>query len=144
MLQINELRTGNKLLYENRIVEVMGIHKSGRVNLDPDGYIDQNELMPAPLNREWLMEFGFDETAREVYQHRQLTEIFSTLNEYFFRYDGKIIATCKYVHELQNIFFALYKEEIKLKVSTCYNLNQSLTLSGESFFIEKKPEIQVL
>jgi hypothetical protein len=144
MVPINELRTGNKLLFDNRVVEVMSIHRSGRIFSYPGGYIDVLELTSIPLNKEWLLDFGFEELHNGLFRFRQLTEVFHILNEFFFRYDGKIIASCKCVHELQNLFFALYKEELNSGSSAFFELNEPSLLEGDSFIIEKKPAIQIV
>jgi hypothetical protein len=144
MVPINELRTGNKLMYENRVVEVINIHRSGRIFSYPGGYIDALELKAIPLNKEWILDFGFQEFQSRLFRFRQLTEIFYILNEFFFRYDGKIIASCKFVHELQNLFFALYKEELSSGSSAFFELNKATYVEGDSFLVEKKPVIQIV
>jgi hypothetical protein len=116
MIKATELRIGNKVLYNNRIVKVLSIHKTGEVFVNQEGPVHLKDIHPIDLNRDMLLRYGFTEVQNGIYtyNYRELTEIFNTMNEFFFRYDGKFIASCKYLHELQNIFFSLYKEEIKI------------------------------
>jgi len=116
MIKATELRIGNKVLYNNRIVKVVSIHRTGDVFVNQEGHVHIKEIHPIDLNRNLLLKYGFAEVHHGIYSYtfRELTEIFNTMNEFFFRYDGKFIASFKYLHELQNIFFSLYKEEIKI------------------------------
>ena len=117
MVKASELRIGNKVTYKDQVDEVLSIHDSGSVFLSRGLYVRIRNIHPVPLTRDLLLEYGFIESYEGIFQHGRLTEVFNTLKEFFFRYDGKIIASCKYLHELQNIYFSLYREEIKVYVS---------------------------
>jgi hypothetical protein len=115
MIRSNELRIGNRVMYNNRMAKVISLHKAGQVYLNIEGYVYIKNIYPVKLNKDLLLRYGFTEEPDGIfkYKYRKLTEVFCTFNEFFFRYDGKFIASCKFLHDLQNIYFALYKEEIK-------------------------------
>ena len=116
MMKATELRIGNKVMYKNQLVDVLSVHDSGTIYSNQGMYIKVQHIFPVQLTAELLTNFGFKHSYDGVYKYkyRGFTEVFHTLNEYFFRYDGKFVASCKYLHELQNIFFAIYKEEIRV------------------------------
>jgi len=75
-------------------------------------------IKPIPLTEEWLLKFGFEvdygciilSNKRGVITiEEDLAEISSTIN-----HDG-FMAPCKYVHQLQNLYFALTGEELTIK-----------------------------
>jgi hypothetical protein len=116
MIKQTELRIGNKVMYKNQLVDVLSVHDSGIIYSNQGMYIKVEHISPVQLTGELLISFGFKHSYDGIYKYkyRDLTEVFHTLNEYFFRFDGKFIASCRYLHELQNIFFAIYKEEIRV------------------------------
>lgn len=71
---------------------------------------------PIPLTEQWLLDFGFE------YGHNDYTIDFKlyfetndgSWSELDVLYEEKYIATIKYVHQLQNLYFALTGEELKL------------------------------
>jgi hypothetical protein len=70
-----------------------------------------NSMNPIPLTEEWLLKFGF---IKHVSQ-----SIWYTLNKvdvWFFdgKYVNDIDVEIKYVHELQNLYFALTKKELTI------------------------------
>lgn len=113
MIQATELRIGNWVFSKNRVRKIISVSRSGILLLSGIGDSDVKDIYPIRLSKELLLEFGFSELHDGIYKHKHLTEVFHTLDEFFFRYDGKFISSCKYLHELQNIYFALYKAELK-------------------------------
>lgn len=123
----NELRIGNYVMNEPTIDdwEVI-IVKPGTIiqcEISPDSYV------PIQLTEEWLLKFG--------YIKFELNQIY---DEWFLNFDGvlkyKILQSSfnlkevkefvmpnsdkpiniKYVHQLQNLYFALTGEELTLKI----------------------------
>lgn len=107
-----KLRIGNRVRYKKEIFEVLNIQDSGTIFSSQGKYGKFRNISPISLNKELLLEYGFSDMNDGIYKYKGLTELFHTFCGFFFRYDVKFIASCKYLHELQNIFFALYKEEI--------------------------------
>ena len=109
-MKANELRIGN--YYYGDVLfpsEYNVITANDLVELDSDPLDDYYQ--PIPLTEEWLFKFGF---IKHVSQ-----SIWYTLNKvdvWFF--DGKYVndndVEIKYVHELQNLYFALTKKELTI------------------------------
>ena len=81
---------------------------------------DNSEYRPIPLNEEWLRKFGFEKVGTNyqkgwllLHGNNKTDTIDFLLNE---PYSGKFNATVLlYVHQLQNLYFALTCEELILK-----------------------------
>jgi len=70
------------------------------------------KVSPIPLTEEWLIKFGFDG------QDYNLFTIELSRNQFMILKDEWLIVisnNCKYVHQLQNIYFALTGEELTIK-----------------------------
>lgn len=123
-----ELRIGN-LVYgvSDRIEEVIYILPT-EVNTAPpklkqaDFLHKIDEIEPIPLTEEWLEKFGFKITGQTphpnniwtVYGEECKFELEHIIS--FFLYDNKCFGTeVKYVHQLQNLYFALTGEELTFK-----------------------------
>jgi hypothetical protein len=88
-----------------------------------DGNYWENSYMPIEINEQWLIDFGFVNVTDNEYPNYNLGHYTCM------RRNGKtnicnnhgFINELKYVHELQNIFFALTGRELELKDkrSTC-------------------------
>jgi hypothetical protein len=103
-MKASELRIGN---YVNDSIGLITIGLNGNIKF-ADAY------HPIPLTEEWLMKFGFEYTKIDLgfNQYRnKILELSITPNGYeiFFTYKWINI---KYVHSLQNLYFALTNEEL--------------------------------
>lgn len=128
-----ELSIRNFLNYDDRICIVTDIDSTKDFKLSPNGvffcefleepkyYIGRSDIEnyePIPLTKEWLLKFGFvnTETGWEICHWKQfkfsviLFKKFASVGMTgpFGLFEVKL----KYVHELQNLFFALTKEEL--------------------------------
>lgn len=81
---------------------------------------------PIPLTEEWLLNFGFKKAKDEtkityfnidtehakyvIYSYKQKFDFTIDCNEFC-----KVLRQLRYVHELQNLFFALTGKELKMK-----------------------------
>jgi len=73
-------------------------------------FLEYKYIEGIPLTEEWLVKFDFlfeDKTASRLKLDTEFGEVLIRLKD--------LSANCKYVHELQNIYFALYKKELELK-----------------------------
>ena len=78
---------------------------------------------PIPLTEEWLLKFGFKEFHKRDWSFGgscsndlvHLIYITTYLKNPIVRVDGKDLPHIKYVHQLQNRYFALTGEELKLQ-----------------------------
>ena len=79
-----------------------------------DGFIERN-IEPIPLTEEWLLKTEANhENGRFYFDHFTIRKNeFTSEWEVFFSDDGNQIAI-KFLHELQNLFFAFHKKELEL------------------------------
>lgn len=75
---------------------------------------------PIPLTEEWLIKFGFNENGcilLGIDTSFHLLQITSNLdvNVYDINDNFVCLKSIKYVHELQNLYFALTESELKIK-----------------------------
>jgi hypothetical protein len=131
-LSPNELRIGNLVhfIFTNETVEILGInaHESNNKSIyntisfrSFNLYCESFEtIKPIPLTEEWLLNLGFPLKGFYRLQVTYFLELCwnphdKTLNlqtkKNGFTEDSKV----KYVHELQNLYFALTGKELTLK-----------------------------
>jgi len=114
-MKANQLRIGNKVSYEGSIVTVSTI-ADDEVTFSDYACFDYPQIEDIPgieLTEEWLVKFGF---RKRDNNYRVLWFINSfTLSENEFKRFYFGISEIKYVHQLQNLYFALTGEELKLK-----------------------------
>ena len=118
-MEANELRIGN-LVFDNKINIVTEISKECFAY----EYLFLEDYNPIPLTEEWLLKFGF-EKAPLVDKYLKGYFTYDSKLKYFTYftdiedggYENIIIQKekLKYVHQLQNIYFALIGEELILK-----------------------------
>lgn len=139
-MKANELRIGNLVGNRNDFtMHVVGIYKN-EILLDFDGNqgdfwdIDLKELKPIPLSIKWLEQAGFVEEFEDVYAIGLPTgdgvDLLLEFGDCCLRrnhvgkekkkgdknpYDYSYIKAPKYVHQLQNLYFALTGEELIIK-----------------------------
>lgn len=128
-----ELRIGNLLKSDGRICVVTNIDSTSDFKLSPEGifscefveepkhYLSRSDIEnyePIPLTNERLLKFGFDntETGWEIiYRNRFKFSVIlfkKVASVGMAGPFGLFEVKLKYVHELQNLFFALTKEEL--------------------------------
>ena len=124
-MKANLLRIGNLLSVGNYDVKVVEIHHLGVQVCDLEETQDTWELFsdrikPIPLTEEWLLKFGFvttqwdnfDSYRFEIGNNDYAIVIYSDGNCEV----GDVITTkINYVHQLQNLYFAITGEELTFK-----------------------------
>jgi len=125
-MEVRELRIGNylqcKITQESVVIKM--IDSQCDVCSLNDGLCDLELLEPIPLTEEWLLKFGFELQLDGSYQKNDFsifldkrfnTNLYLQDNEKgsfkWFGYECKVI----HVHQLQNLYFALTNEELKIK-----------------------------
>lgn len=111
MLKENELRIGN--WYLSFGVDLKQVEKltKGKVLID---------FYPIPLTEDWLLKFGFTFTDEKDGLAKNYVIIYLPDNEnksFTFIYEFDFmprITEVKFVHQLQNLYFALAGEELKI------------------------------
>jgi hypothetical protein len=125
MIKANELRIGNLVLIDGEESE---IHGGLIADFETDCF--DGKIEPIPLNEEWLIKFGFE---RRVFaQRNEYILIIDIDNQKHFiefafprnekiqvimYYDKCFYKHIKYVHQLQNLYFALTGQELEIKTT---------------------------
>lgn len=117
-MELNELRIGNYIAPLGKgITQVEGMCTWDSL-IQSSNFAQRGieDFEPIPLTEEWLVKFGLEYKSPFGYRIKMGSYIKDDLetNGYFFRWNGKTIKLMHYVHELQNIYFALTGEELKL------------------------------
>lgn len=121
----NELRIGNLVLFNNEVVDITGIVKSGFYFGKHGFAINLLEwFQPIPLNEKWLLKAGFekddsgvdmfDQDYCEWYQKEfPIIGLICQSSDKSYIFDENTdTLRLKYVHELQNLYFALTGSEL--------------------------------
>ena len=129
MIEANELRIGNYVYDANNELTKVNSIVDGAINYELDyGDCYFGNINPIPINREWLLKFGFS-INKKTCVHIFEFEIDDKVNFAVFLYDdekealfiknsarsSKIIFKKRidYVHQLQNLYFALTQKELE-------------------------------
>ena len=119
MLKANELRIGNWVSYDEddtpfEVIEIY-IHGLSVKNSEEETWIEIDKFSAIPLSQEILKMYGYSE---EDFSNGKITIIGQDLNNVI----GYVIKSLnsniciKSLHQLQNIFFALTNEELKINL----------------------------
>lgn len=130
MIPINELRINNYVYYNNEYNE-LGIITEIKTSLIPkinyvginnrvDVYYQTKHINPIPLSEKWLLNFGFfiiktNGTIEAILStFRYSIQTAENYNGFFFCDGENVLINFNYVHELQNLYNALCREELTL------------------------------
>ncbi len=119
MIHTHELRLGNYITMpyqDNKPMEVLIIFEE---EIETDcAYLDDSEFEPIPLTVDWLIKFGAKKVDHihgysfYTFSKSKTNPIHVDIYETKTIYMGYLINHCKYVHQLQNIYFALTGKEL--------------------------------
>jgi len=126
-LTVKDLRIGNlvKEYYSGDIIKVdINILTLIYKTTQPDSDF-QNVYQPIPLTEEWLIKFGFKMknmnigTFNDCWHEYELFKYPKTKNitlslQPFNKKDVAVLARIFYVHQLQNLYFALTQKELEI------------------------------
>ena len=119
-MKANELRIGNLIIErpseENSNIIPVSIHVFTYMK------VNYNIFKPIPLTEEWLIKFGFKKEGLyykiQIYGDGIPSYIGINVGygyaELLRNYNHYINSKCEYVHQLQNLYFALTNEELTL------------------------------
>ena len=112
---------------ELRIGNLVDIYRESGLDLIPckNSVIDVEDLRcifkdyiqaePIPLTEEWLLKFGFTRTSGwDDYEGWIKDDVEIECNIYTFNYVNCIDKEIKYIHQLQNLYFALTNKELEI------------------------------
>ena len=117
-MKASELRIENyiKMFEEDGFIDI-------KLNLNDICNVEcaiDNRFKPIPLTEEWLIKFGFEKLNVDIIRYEKSNLIVEWLFE---RWTGRLyddfetsiqITEIKYVHQLQNLYFALTQKELEL------------------------------
>lgn len=121
VLKASDLRIGNKLLFLGDVVTFKNITEFREDGIfwiktfEPKIESKNFHFKPIPLTEEWLLKlgftkldgcFGFETQRGNLIIEEDLCEITGDYNDIGFN------SPCKYVHQLQNLYFALTGSEL--------------------------------
>jgi hypothetical protein len=123
-MEANELRIGNwvkpiydiwKINIEFQVDWVMncniGVNENVSLILYDTEEIPLIEIEPIPLTEDWLNKFGLNYDGME-WDKNDIGINLDANNYNAFFYDKTVLTPIKYVHQLQNLYFALTGEEL--------------------------------
>lgn len=117
--QIDHWETRDKVASKAPTIMCMGILQEAHSLTE---YVDY--LYPIPLTEEWLLKFGFEPTRFQKEPHQWWNngkiEIGHTTKDDVMQYEylsptNTEMVDIPYVHQLQNLYFALTGEELEMK-----------------------------
>ena len=121
-MNTNELRIGNLVDLGNRIAKIIEIAHLACVVVDleetQDTIEDYERVKGIPLTEEWLLKFGFEKNNNNqfILMEGSVDILFNKdLNGWTCDGINFSINMTEHVHQLQNLYFALTGEELKLK-----------------------------
>lgn len=139
-MEVKELRIGNivgktyfQLASEKHIVssiksvyyaEVAGVYENAAALRGERGlrHVAIENIEPIPITEEWLLKFGFKEYHStgvvRRFESTVLGDVVFHLSATNYLVIKHLFVRCEYVHQLQNIFFALKNEELTIKTET--------------------------
>jgi hypothetical protein len=127
-MKANEIRLGNLVTYDGRVFEIDTIAKEFPTLNTIEfgiGVVDWMNINSIPLTEEWLIKFGFGDAriTNRLYTRKKTDGFYGfyinkeTMSYCTFDYEGTIddIIKIEYVHQLQNLYFAVTGEELTMK-----------------------------
>jgi hypothetical protein len=118
MIKASDYRIGN-IIYQNGKITIIDSLERSVNDWDRTNYKRTIDTNPIPLTEEWLLKFGFDYyKSNNSYQLDTKLgfsiwgRIISGFNVYY--ESDEIGETFKYVHQLQNLIFALTGNELTM------------------------------
>lgn len=109
-MKANELRLGN--WYDEN-----GIHRQVNPNTIQEIWIaERTWIQPIPLTEEWLLKFGFKEDGyyNSAKKWRGIFNQPLIQGNGYFTIPNYFSTEIKYVHQLQNLYFALTNTELQI------------------------------
>jgi hypothetical protein len=128
-MEAKELRVGSRVNFLGKEKQLLGLSKRNyQMETETATYYAEFEnhipvmyvhLQPIPLTEEWLMKFGFYKDINGmflagVFELSWMEDDFIK-NQYTLRIAKGICLKIKYVHQLQNLYFALTGKELETK-----------------------------
>ncbi len=124
-MKANELRIGNYVEYRDERNKVCAILRNHIKIEGLKGSLSLSDVKPIQLTEEWMLKLGFEKEFfiddLPIYLEKKARLETLLLDEYLYvnkrmpEEPWTTLRKIKYVHELQNLYFALTGEELTLK-----------------------------
>jgi hypothetical protein len=117
-MNVVELRIGNYIQHiEDKTMSSIDMFYGSEIYIDEwgCGTTELKECEPIPLTEEWLLKFGFKKYGKtELFKKNSFTLKFWDNKLYWndYRWSSNEL---KHVHQLQNLYFAITREELEYK-----------------------------
>lgn len=109
MINAEELRIGN--IVENTYGNIFPVDASKIYRISCG---DLSNIKPVPLTEEWLLRFGFESNSYQDRYENKIIHVECNKTRGFTELWIDRMPHIKYVHQLQNLFFALRDKELIL------------------------------
>ena len=108
-MEANELRIGTLIKIDGIVVTI-----DERTIFDFNH--DKRVKEPIPIIEEWLFKFGFESLDNKLLFNNGYFDLIFKDNEISLGVEGQLLSLyIDYIHQLQNLYFALTNEELTLK-----------------------------
>tara|TARA_R100000655_G_scaffold7322_2_gene19795 strand:+ start:401 stop:769 length:369 start_codon:yes stop_codon:yes gene_type:complete len=121
-MEANELRIGNYVYDgEKELCKIWAVHKDRltvEIPNDNTTFLGRYKIeyaKPIPLTKDWLLKFGFEAGFNGEYEILPFLYIWKPSPSTKSFSVSPSTLEIKYVHQLQNLYFALTGEELKIK-----------------------------
>lgn len=128
MIQAKDLRLGNLVMFNGEVDSIIEIGQANNGYCEIEGYFnfDSGTINPIPLTPEWLERCGFERIQSNVPDLMRMPS-FDGYRRLRWDYEGFSIETVgsgwiwylhhiKYLHQLQNLYFALTGSDLTIIV----------------------------
>lgn len=127
-MKANELRIGNYFSFgkHKEITTVFKITFERKDGYLINGQIPESHCEPIPLTEKWLLKLGFSKMTIKPLWRKTIGEYTLDSDDFLFSFESKYVYVdsglalhpigneIEYVHQLQNLYFALTGEELTL------------------------------
>jgi hypothetical protein len=126
-MKASELRVGSLVEYKGVVYPIYGLSEEAPF-LDTiefgSGVLEWKDINPVPITEDWLLRFGFNYDANDDWYVLDcgtgvsFSHIIDGLTHYFSSLEmvwADVLQEIKYVHQFQNLHFALTGEELEVK-----------------------------
>ena len=118
-MKANELRIGNWVEDTEHFKGYFQVNRISSLTVEsPEWTLEYNEIKPIPLTEEWLLKFGLKQIGGSFELNDDNFSLSFEGIEAFLCYGGYVEQSrpvnCKYVHQLQNLYFALTGTELTI------------------------------
>lgn len=120
MINIQELRIGNYLFNKGQLIcTVNGIYRRDHISVK-ESYLESihiENFEPIKLTTEILEKCGFEKIDFDYFELKTEENYYCHIDElgFGFALEHETFYICEYVHEIQNLYFALTGKEITIK-----------------------------